>query len=227
MFPKKEIHNLIMLDDLNHDEFLAGEEVFHDGVEITVPGNDLEVFLGPSGSEHGDDDTEDGDGLTEPGEISDSNEDLQHVVQLKVVKVTKKNKLPTIPKRSDKFAHLRHDPDFKDFLNEILDERMSVKAPESADRTRRLPESADHSAERIRPSSKSKTSKGIDADIEATPHKVLKLLVFKSPFDTTIYSPGLRHASNEDVSLIEKISNFVESIKLDSRRDRSHRSQQQ
>ena len=39
---------------------------------------------------------------------------------------------------------------------------------------------------------------------------------FKSPSDTTIYSPGLCKVSSEEVSLI---SNFVESIWIDTRRD--------
>ena len=46
--------------------------------------------------------------------------------------------------------------------------------------------------------------------------------VVKSPLDMTIYSPGLRKLSNEDVSLIEKISNFVESIRLDGKNRVSH-----
>ena len=44
---------------------------------------------------------------------------------------------------------------------------------------------------------------------------------FKSPSDTTIYSPDFRRASHEDISLIEKISNAVESILLDSKRGHS------
>ena len=43
---------------------------------------------------------------------------------------------------------------------------------------------------------------------------------FKSPSDTTIYSPGLRKANttlcNEDNALINKITNFVESICISS-----------
>ena len=41
--------------------------------------------------------------------------------------------------------------------------------------------------------------------------------IVKSPSDTTIYTPGLRRMSNEEVSLIEKISDFVESIRLDGK----------
>ena len=39
--------------------------------------------------------------------------------------------------------------------------------------------------------------------------------LFKSPSNTTLYSPGLRKISSNDVTLIKKISNFVESIRLD------------
>ena len=42
----------------------------------------------------------------------------------------------------------------------------------------------------------------------------------KSPSDTTIYTPALRKLNNDDISLIEKISNFVESIRLDTTKRR-------
>ena len=42
---------------------------------------------------------------------------------------------------------------------------------------------------------------------------------FKSPSDTTIYSPGLRKiASPNSATIIDKISNFVEGIRLEERR---------
>ena len=47
----------------------------------------------------------------------------------------------------------------------------------------------------------------------------------KSPSDTTLYSPGLRKASQNDIALIEKISNFVESIHLDSNKAAASRTQ--
>ena len=47
---------------------------------------------------------------------------------------------------------------------------------------------------------------------------VQRPILIKSPSDMTIYSPGLRKVSNyDDISIIEKISNFVESIRLDGR----------
>ena len=45
----------------------------------------------------------------------------------------------------------------------------------------------------------------------------------KSPSDTKIYTPALHKLNNEDISLIEKISNFVESIRLDSRKEMNSR----
>ena len=42
---------------------------------------------------------------------------------------------------------------------------------------------------------------------------------FKLPSDTTLYSPGLRKAtSDQEDNLIEKISNFVENIRLENNR---------
>ena len=63
--------------------------------------------------------------------------------------------------------------------------------------------------------------KGKETEIENVQNKVQSVAKspnFKSPSDTTIYSPGLRHINNEEVSLMEKISNFVESIRLDTRK---------
>ena len=96
--------------------------------------------------------------------------------------------------RSEKFAHLCNDPDFRQFLDEVVDKRMAEKVP------------------------KSKRKQGNIDNVNVTdiPYKPQAV---KSPSDTTIYSPGLRRVSNEDVSLIEKISNFVESIRLDGKRD--------
>ena len=52
-------------------------------------------------------------------------------------------------------------------------------------------------------------------------------LLTKSPSDTTLYSPALHRMNVDDISLIDKISNFVESIRLDERnrvRSRSSKS---
>ena len=51
---------------------------------------------------------------------------------------------------------------------------------------------------------------------ETNPKINVNQQLFKSPSDTMIYSPVLRKMNNDDISLIEKISNFVESIRLDN-----------
>ena len=40
--------------------------------------------------------------------------------------------------------------------------------------------------------------------------------LFKSPSDMTLYSPGLRRANSNEINIIDKISNFVENIRLDT-----------
>ena len=54
-------------------------------------------------------------------------------------------------------------------------------------------------------------------EVDQTQTVLCQLHTVKSSSDTTIYSPGLRKVSNEDVSLIERISNFVEGIMLDGK----------
>ena len=48
---------------------------------------------------------------------------------------------------------------------------------------------------------------------------------FKSPSDMTLYSPGLRKATENEVNLIDKISNFVEGVRLDSNKSARDRTQ--
>ena len=152
------------IDSFTADEFQAGDnEISHDGVELSVNGSDLEDFpdkndgTGQQISQDEDDQTQDSDGeadlteqeLAEPSELSDSDSDqdiqggghLSHPkVASKVVKVPVKMKrvIQETPKsRSDKFAkfsHLRQDPDFRLFLNEVIDNHMGVKEPETGDR---------------------------------------------------------------------------------------------
>ena len=54
--------------------------------------------------------------------------------------------------------------------------------------------------------------------------KQIRNQTVKSPSDTIIYSPGLRKLNSDEVTLIEKISNFVESIRLDGSRSSRIRS---
>ena len=142
---------------------------------------------------------------TEPGELSSSEDeiDTRHTVKSKVVKPHNEPN-----PRTAKFNHLRQDPDFRQFLNEVLDERDNR---------------VNHSTKRKR-SDKKQKGENLTVDCEHVDHdqahrkkSIHPMPMVKSPSDTTIYSPGLRKASKEDVSLIEKISNFVESIKLDGK----------
>ena len=135
----------------------------------------------------------------------------------------------------NKYDHLKHDPEFRHFLSEMLDERDG-RGTNSRGPTDRL----DNMAERK--GSKGKNTKGMINEIINGHHlndrsddqklseedvaqgkmanysnMVKSPNLVKSPSDTTIYTPGLRRISNEDVSLIEKISNFVESIRLDGK----------
>ena len=115
----KEINKLNNIDLLTPLEIIAGnqvaeddDQVLHDGVELSVQTSDDEFACEEtkgSGS----------DGIaTEPGELQ-SDEEVSNSppkrVASKVVKLTPK-------KRLDKFSHLRNDPNFKDFLNELIDE---------------------------------------------------------------------------------------------------------
>ena len=142
----KEIEQLDQIDKLTDVEIAEGEkaalsvddeEVNHDGIILSVS-SDLEDDSFP----------EEGEipnvtrCITEPGEV-DSSEEKSDVVcnkggrpgiPSKVVKVTKVNKTTTDvgsasrSSRLDKFSHLRNDPDFKVFLNEMLDDRIQERS---------------------------------------------------------------------------------------------------
>ena len=97
------------------------------------------------------------------------------------------------------------DPDFRDFLKEIVDNRIGENQP------------------RQRSESSSRKSKG--NEVEQSPVLMSqKDRHIKSPSDITLYSPALKKASNKDefVSAMDKISNFVESIRLSNERKQSH-----
>ena len=220
----KEITELSKIDELSSTEiadgdraFESNEEVDHDGIELAVSGSDVDEFpdSAPSGS-----------GI-EPGELShtDNSDDehphLQHhgKVASKVVKV---NKVTSATNKgqsaTDKFSHLCNDPDFRVFLNEVLDERMSSKRNESSE---------------DRSTSKNRKRKGTElyqndtaGDLGQNYQSCVtnnvnmnSQLIHKSPSDTTLYSPGLRKTNdNAEAAIIDKISDFVENICLDNNR---------
>ena len=116
------------------------EVINHDGVELSISGSDFEDDATAP------DNDDNGDNMVEPGEIESDNEDEDDVqprrtVASKVVKVSRteqnKSKEKTLTSSSackaknfSKFKHLREDPDFRDFLNEMLDDCESNRKQE-------------------------------------------------------------------------------------------------
>ena len=138
----------------------------------------------------------------------------------------------------EKFQHLKNDSEFMSFMKEMVKNTMTSNERE--------PEPG-MSRANVRPKQQTKRdSRGMAVDNVAIVSKQPQQLMFKSPSDTTIYSPGLLKLSQEgpmplqarvspgmnlnlnpslktshDLSIIDKISNFVESIRLDSCRPRN------
>ena len=228
---QKDIQKFNEIDNLTSSEFLdeetAAAEISHDGVEITIPGSELDNF--PD-----DDDTEIEEVGGQPGEISSSDnedDDQSHriipTVKSKVVKNAAKT---TTPKsRLEKFNHLRQDPDFRMFINEVVDERMksdkksggtssSVNANQSKRQETHQPRRPLQAKTGQTPT-QVKTGQIVQSRINHS-GGMPNIMNCKSPSDTTLYSPGLRMAnvnSNDEISIIDKISNFVENIRIDSR----------
>ena len=203
----------------NQRELAAGDEladadILHDGVELSVNGSDLEDF--PDGNHE----ATQGQGTcstvetTELGEISSDEEFVNNnTVASKVVKM---NKGQNRQNRYSKFMHLKNDPDFKDFLSEIVDNKLAAQGERTASSSAPRKEKVN-----------SRITQSEYKNKGGTPSRAVQPN-FKSPSDTTIYSPGLRRVNRTPVSplgenvtelsIIDKISNFVESIKIDSRK---------
>ena len=250
LISQNEIDKIVSIDKLASSEIADGDRVlndsdniFHDGVEITILGSDIEDDEFPetiqqnaeNSSPHTTEDSSShmSDSRCEPGELSSSDEGedtMTHQspprpkVASKIVNVNKGNT------RMDKFAHLKNDPDFKDFLKEWVDERVNEKLPRKAGES--SVDNRDNSERRARSKSQGqRKTKG--TPIQLSQEAVSPMFnrsntpitpALKSPSDTTIYSPGLRKVNNEDVALIEKISHFVKSIRIDEKRERGFNS---
>ena len=213
---RADITHFDKIDTLTSREIADGEDkVYHDGIKLSIQGSDIdEDFPVPDNNANThdvSDNEEEGKDTncdsTEPGEICSSEEDLppdnnNKKVASKVIKVNK------VTLKAEKFNQWQNDPDFKQFLGEVMDEHLAARKP-STPRVQGKSKSEQQS-------SNSQNVQNIQAD--STPIRLIRDINFKSPSDTTIYSPGLRKVNSEDVSLIEKISNFVESIKLDMKR---------
>ena len=239
---QQDIENFDKIDKLTLNEFVDGEQVlddsdiYNDGVELSIQGSDIEEeFPDPQTSGGVDENNtvseSDENKLEEDGEIMSSDDEVEISrgrIASKVVKVNRKNEVES--NGTQKFDYLRNDPSFREFLKEVIGESKGDGRTDS-NKSRHLHDSPDqhekidhvHARNTVRSSkhpnhTPEKTGKGI----ELSPAHLKLPLLAKSPSDTTIYTPGLRKASIEDVSLIEKISNFVESIRIDERRN-AHR----
>ena len=221
---QKELEMVNEIDKLTSLEISGGnitdDEVMHDGVDLSIHGSDLEDFpdavdveigrnnvVNQTETESGNDDSTEADDAateTEPGELSSSEEDDISTLRVasKVVKVQQR-KVRDDGQKRNKYSHLKDDPEFKSFLEEMLDCRMAARQVATPDEKH----------ERHKKSSK-------HCENCATHLQNKGVATFKSPSDMTIYSPGLRKASsqNDDTLIIEKISDFVENIRLNSNR---------
>ena len=218
-----ELNKFATIDTLTSDKFLGGQDddqVCHDGIELSVQGSDLEEFPDDAGeTAQSDSEIEPG----EPGELSSSESEDEEVFHPRkgqpASKVVKPNcaSETVIKSRSDKktdkfqqkFGHLRNDPDFKDFLNEIIDERIG---PNDATSSRGEKHVSDTKGGHHKKGSKSQSQKYNDQsqndnDVINMPREVnhpqYKSPNFKSPSDTTIYTPGLMKCT-DDNSVIDK-----------------------
>ena len=203
---KLERNRLNNIDRLNSVEIAGGNltdeealndnhEIEHDGIKLSINGSDVDeefpeadlpstsptVNTTPRQVEE-----------TEPGEIlsNEEEEDItRHQVQSKVVKVPRqiptskgdkgaKNKSNSV---LNKYSHLKNDPEFKSFIDEIVGIRMAARELSVDKATKR---------NNTNGSKMAKTSKAV------TPQQNNSIPVqnFKSPSDTTLYSPGLKKA---------------------------------
>ena len=199
----------------------ASGEIDHDGVELSIQGSDIDADL----SDEEVDRTATG---SEPGEIVSSGEEDCEVDQpaVQIPRESGNRKAATatgVTGRLGKFQHLRHDPDFNDFIDEVLDRKLSDKHDKHDDRSSSYNHDKRHDKQNDRQSSKGKTSKGKQAMGNDNNNRCSQVKSpnnnrsqIKSPSDTTLYSPGLRriNETNIDDCMVNKISNFVENIRI-------------
>ena len=274
MDKQKELNDLNVIDTLTTDEIVDGDAAVEgDGVDLSIIGSDFDEEGECQSDEEGN-----------PNSQTPKQTERRRVSS-KVVKVrttshqTKhrsrsrsrsrprsKSKHGSKSEKSNKFSHLKDDPEFRDFLKEILgdrgknerldrdfqDENHYRRKRSSSTRSRSRSRSRDRFRnrdkdrnrvmvhnERDRLSSSRKKGSGdwvadnrdssirevdslgdIDVQFETVPVTAKhNNHLIKSPSDTTLFSPGLRKATNkDDLTMIEKISKFVEGIRLDSNR---------
>ena len=180
-----------------------GRAIDHDGVELSINGSDIDDFS--------DEETLAGGG--EPGEIISSGEEDQApthdpliatasgIEQLSANRATTSHQVASTTTgkidRLKKFSHLRHDPDFNSFLDEVLDKKLSGKMSNGS-------------------KTKGMVAKNINSN-HTRKEQNNQVRTVKSPSDTTLYTPGLSRVNEQrGINAIEKISNFVESMRIDN-----------
>ena len=154
----QELQKLNLIDTLTSNEIVDGdvdrEEIMHDRVELSINGLDIKDFLeneqtnaaaAAADDEGGSDSPTD----PEPGQIlssedeSDHDHELHRRVASKVVKPTTKRQGKEKDKSNsnksrqssqpNNYDHLRNDPDFRRFLDEMVDDRMKVRKSDQHD----------------------------------------------------------------------------------------------
>ena len=201
----EDLHAFDELDVQTNSEIAEGNAaalgrppIDHDGVELSVHGSDLDEFSDEEVLDQPDETS------GEPGEILSSGEEDIHEAQAAAVHNTSQ------AKKLDKFRHLKDDPDFHTFLNQVLDKKLASQDHQKGrdNNFDNLNQNATRHAPAPRPSK----------DEQVVQRQVNN--VIKSPSDTTLYTPALRRADasqlQNGINAIEKISNFVESIRIDS-----------
>ena len=186
-------------------------DVHHDGVVLSINGSELDADFPES--EENNESNDSTQHTSEPGLISSSEDEAETVDTRRVAsKVVRASKQPTKVDKFNKFSHLRNDPDFREFLDKIIDSKMDGKHEREDSQHRSRDNSGQHRkrerSSEVKGDSHGKRKqennrKGIDNPIVG---------IYKSPSDTTLYSPELQKAKQNEMSLIDKISNFVENI---------------
>ena len=144
----REYEDLNKIDLLTSKEIVDGELVVNedlgDGVDLSIDGSDLEENF-PDTDEGDADRNHDEEVLTTPatqfesGQIqssSDEDEEAEHqhqngTVKSKVVLVSKPSTSNSQDNKFTKFSHLKNDPDFREFLKEMIDDNAKTQQSEA------------------------------------------------------------------------------------------------
>ena len=189
------------------DDAASTGEIHHDGVLVGVP--ESEDDFGVSESEYEDEENEES--------RSEAGQQHENSYRRSLSPLSDDPEITLSTKKRFLRKELERDPQ----LREVFDELVEEKADEKLERRSRSGSKKQRN---------SKTSKVTDAiknlskgnQQRLSGHsKPQPLRVIKSPSDSTLYTPALKRITNvSDVktanNIIDKISNFVESVRLDN-----------